>query len=120
MAQKLKAKGVTTFSVLAFACGTPQVPATEDAFDAFAKSVLGAGAGLGETSRLRRLLFEASTLSVAQVKAQLARDTLDTIRKFPLAEKAERLRLQKARLPGILFEGEHLFCLKENICHRTA
>ena len=64
--------------------------------------------GGSSSSRLRRLLFEASTLSVAQVKAQLAGDTPDTIRKLPLAEKAERLRLQKARLPGILFEGEHL------------
>ena len=78
------------------------------AFDTFAKNVLGAAAGLGETSKLRRLLFAASTLSVAQVKAQLAGDTPDTIRKLPLAEKAERLRLQKLRLPGILFEGEHL------------
>ncbi|CAE7270705.1 dnajb6-b [Symbiodinium sp. CCMP2592] len=53
------------------------------------------------------LIFEASTLVVAQLRAQATADDSDLAgRKLPHVEKQARLTSQKARLPGLLIEGE--------------
>ena len=61
---------------------------------------------MGDASKLRRLLFEASTFVVAQLKAQVTTDGSDFIKKLPLAEKIARAEDQKERLRGLIIEEE--------------
>ena len=62
---------------------------------------------MGQIANIRMLIFEASTLVVAQLRAQATADDTDlTGRKLPHVEKQARLAAQKARLPGLLIEGE--------------
>ena len=58
-------------------------------------------------SRIRRLHFEASTLVVAHLKAQVTPDQgIEAVKKIPAAEKQARLVAQQARLTGLQIVGE--------------
>ncbi|CAE7415247.1 unnamed protein product [Symbiodinium sp. CCMP2592] len=96
--ENLRAKGIESFSSLAFACGTPQTPPTETEFASFAENVCGPS--------LRRLHFEAITLVVAQLKQQAIADPAEAVKKLPLAEKQARIEDQRRRLHGLLLEDE--------------
>ena len=104
----LKGSNILTFAGLAFACGTPQNPPSDENFKDFATSLFGAEPSIGEISILRRIHFEASTLMVAHVKSQVSQDASgsDAVRKIPAPEKQQRLQDQKARLGGFTIEGE--------------
>ena len=65
--------GIETFSALAFSVGTPQAPASDEAFRACADTTLPAHYGNAAYSGLRRLHFEATTLVVAQLKSSCYR-----------------------------------------------
>ncbi len=106
--RSLKGAGRTTFAGLAFACGAPQNPPSDETFRDFANALFAAEPSIGEMASLRRIQFEASTLMVAHVKSQVNQDAAgsDAIRKIPAAEKQQRLRDQKARLGGVSAEGE--------------
>lgn len=98
--------GIETFSALAFSVGTPQAPASDDAFRAFADTILPAGYGNAAYSGLRRLHFEATTLVVAQLKARVTGEGEEGKHKLPVVEKQARLADQKARLTGVEIRGE--------------
>ena len=100
------AGGIETFSNLAFAVGTPQAPASDDAFRTFADTVLPAGYGMAAYSGLRQLHFEATTLVVAQLKAEVTGDTEEGKHKLPVIEKQARLADQRTRLVGVEIKGE--------------
>ena len=108
VANALKGANIKTFAGLAFACGTPQNPPSDESFKDFATSLFGAEPSIGEISILRRIHFEASTLMVAHVKSQVSQDASgsDAVRKIPAPEKQQRLQDQKARLGGFTIEGE--------------
>ncbi|CAE7394128.1 unnamed protein product, partial [Symbiodinium sp. CCMP2456] len=106
--QRLAGKDIRTFSDLAFACGTPQSPPSQDDFRNFSDEILGVGASLGDTAKLTRLHFEASTYVIAQLKQQVVGDTTDEPKRLPLAEKEARYRDLKLRLPGLIIQGELL------------
>ena len=103
----LKGSSITTFAGLAFACGTPQNPPSDETFREFANTLFASEPSIGEMASLRRSQFEASTLMAAHVKSQVNQDAAgsDAVRKIPAAEK-QRLRDQKARLGGVCIEGE--------------
>ena len=105
----LNAQNISMFSGLAFAMGTPQSAPTDQQFDNLARTVYGAGATLGQTSLLRRLHFEATTLMIASVKQRVdseAADKVDSVKRIPIAEKRHRLVQQSNRLAGISINGE--------------
>ena len=105
----LNAQNISNFSSLAFAMGTPQSAPTDQQFDNLARTVYGAGATLGQTSLLRRLHFEATTLMIASVKQRVdseAADKVDSVKRIPIAEKRHRLTQQSNRLAGININGE--------------
>ncbi|CAE7679191.1 unnamed protein product [Symbiodinium sp. CCMP2592] len=104
--ENLRAKGIESFSSLAFACGTPQTPPTETEFTSFAENVCGPAVALGTAAQLRRLHFEAITLVVAQLKQQAIADPAEAVKKLPLAEKQARIEDQRRRLHGLLLEDE--------------
>ena len=59
-------------SSLAFACGTPQSPPTEEQFKEFATGINGGtDMTFGELAALRRLHFEASAIVMAELSLGL-------------------------------------------------
>ena len=100
------AGGIRTFSSLAFASGTPQNPPSDEAFRAFADTILPMGYNMASYSAFRRLHFESSTLVVAQLKARVTGEQDEGKQKLPIVEKQARLADQKRRLQGIDIEGE--------------
>jgi len=89
----LAAQNISTFSGMAFSLGTPQTPPTDQQFNTLAQAVFGAGVTLGQTSMLRRLHFESTTLMIASVKQRVdseAADKADVVKRIPIAEKRYR------------------------------
>ena len=105
----LRNQGVTCFSLLAFAVGSPQVPPTEAELTAFAQTVYGVGPTIGQLANLKRLYFEATTLVIASLKQSVANETSEqqvTLKKLPVAEKRARAETQATRLTGLNMTGE--------------
>ena len=105
----LTAQNINTFSAMAFALGTPQTPPTDQQFDTLAQTIFGGGFTLGQTSMLRRLHFESTTLMIASVKQRVdgeSSDRPDSVKRIPVAEKRYRLEQQEQRLAGIAISGE--------------
>ena len=72
----------------------------------FGERVAGAGISMGESAKLRRLHFEASTYAIAQLRTAVSSDSSDGSRKLPLAEKFARLEEQRKRLAGLEISDE--------------
>ena len=105
----LRNQGVTCFSLLAFAVGSPQVPPTEAELAAFAQTVNGAAPTIGQLANLQRLYFEATTLVIASLEQSVANETSDqqvTLKKLPVAEKRARAENQAGCLAGLNMTGE--------------
>jgi len=108
LAEKLKAQGITAFSILAFSIGSPQNPVVESELSSFAEIVFQKKGALGDTALLRRLHFEACTLLIADMKLQTeCVDASEPARKLPFIEKQSRLEAQKKRINGLLHTPEH-------------
>ena len=108
-ATALGAQNITTFSAMAFTLGTPQTPPTDQQVDNLGRLVFGAGVTLGQTSMLRRLHFESTTLMIASVKQRVDGETAekpDAVKRIPVAEKRYRMEQQQTRLAGIAITGE--------------
>ena len=99
---------LTSFMRLAFAIGTPQTPASEEAFKDFATEVNGGNEpSITLMSLLRRLHFEAVTMVVAHLKTNVSVDAgAEGGRKLPPVEKVARLNDQQERLKGLSIRGE--------------
>ena len=98
--------GVNSLSKLAFAVTTPGVTPSEDAL----KGLLDddpTRVNLGGLSAIRRLMFDAQTLSIALVK-QTVEGTDGTMKaELAPAERAQRIADQKTRLGGVSFQGPY-------------
>ena len=98
--------GYSTLGRLAFGVGQPGMPVPELEFTRFATNVLGAMATMQDVSSLRRLLFEAQTLVMAQPREQVSNPEMQMTRKLPPVEREAKLRQLRARLPGVLLEHQ--------------
>ena len=101
----LVAQGITTFSTLSYAIGTPNKPPTDENYDQLAAKVFGAPT-IAQGSLLRRIHFEACTFVMQQLKSQVAGDSSDGVRRLPFAEKQARFQTVKQKLSGFVIEGE--------------
>ena len=104
----LEKLGVSDFSTLAFALGTPQKAPSDDQFTELAGRVFSAPT-LGQMALLRKLHFEATTLMVASINEQVKSDSADPAgltKRLPAAEKQSRLEAQSKRLAGLKIAGE--------------
>ena len=118
---KLLSQHVKTFSDLAFACGTPQAPPSEEDFNQFCDKILGPGSSVGDAAKLRRLHFESSAYVTASLKAQVMGETSETPKKPPVAEKTARIANQRQRLKGLVFqeELEPAYCLIDAVARQV-
>ena len=103
----LKTNGVNSFGSLAFVTAyRPGQPDESPFVDALAK-VLGRDATNPELIILRRMFFEACTLSVSEFKQRAERDDTTEPVRMPIAERQARLESQKRRLVGLHFSPEN-------------
>ena len=106
---------LTTFMRMAFAIGTPQMPASEESFKTFATDLNGGiEPSITMMSLLRRLHFEAVTMVVAHLKTNVTTDAgVEGSRKLPPVEKVARLQEQQAPLEGPYNQGRNaaILCL---------
>ena len=73
LADLLAAQNINSFSELAFSCGTPNRPPSDDEFTALSDSVLRERALAGQVGLLRSLHFEAATLVLSHLKTAVSR-----------------------------------------------
>ena len=104
--QAMIAAGYSTLGRLAFGVGQPGTPVADADFNRFATNVLGAMSTMHEISALRRLLFEAQTMIMAQLREQVSNPDMQTTRKLPPVEREAKMRQLRARLPGVLLEHQ--------------
>ena len=104
--QALKNAGVTTLGRLAFSCGQPGTPVTEqDVRNLMTASDPGGRITVGDLATMRRLIFEAQTAVVALARSQADPNADPTLRKMPPAERSSRIANQRVRLQGLSMEG---------------
>ena len=104
--QALKNAGVTTLGRLAFSCGQPGTPVTEqDVRNLMTASDPGGVISVGDLATMRRLVFEAQTAVVALARSQADPNADPTLRKMPPAERSSRIANQRVRLRGLSMEG---------------
>eukprot|EP00435_Cladocopium_sp_Y103_P057714 s379_g20.t1 len=102
----LATAGINSYATYAY-CSTYQPGQNDDAaLIQFLTDALGAAPNAAATSRFRRLFFEAHALSLEDLKSRADRSESSEARVIPLAEKMDRIRLQKARLVGISFTAQ--------------
>ena len=106
LADLLAAQNINSFSELAFSCGTPNRPPSDEEFKTLSDSVLGGGASAGQTGLLRRLHFEAATLVLSHLKTAVTNETSEGIKKLPFAEKQARYARVRTAISGFLIQGE--------------
>lgn len=102
----LNAAGYATLGRLAFGVGAPGAQLPDHDFQRFATNVLGAMASMQDISSVRRLLFEAQTMVMAQLRDIVTNPDSDLTRKIPPVEREAKMRQLKARLPGVVIEKQ--------------
>jgi hypothetical protein len=95
--------GWSTMANFAFASSyTPGQGDDKEFKDEVLAKVLGAGYDVSvESPRLRRLYFEAHTMSVADLRRRVEKTEDDAPARIPIEERAVRMTKLKARLVGV-------------------
>ena len=100
----LIAKGVTSMSVLAYTLTTPGVTPDEASLRGLMNSASPGDVTVQTLASIRRLVFESQTLAISQIKSIIEADAEKKIELAP-AERATRIKDQKARLAGYELSG---------------
>lgn len=103
---RMRAQNISTLGVLAFACCQPGETASEDSLKRLIQQAGGPEPTLGEVGSVRRLVFLAQTLAVAEVKASVEGTSDATKKELAPAERVERMANQKTTLVGLSLSGE--------------
>lgn len=112
--------GINSYGAYAYCCNFQPGQSDDTALTTFLTDVLGAEPRASEASKLRRLFFEAHALSLEDLKSRADRSESSEARVIPLAEKMDRIRLQKERLAGISFtpQSEPSHSLIDKVCQQ--
>ena len=93
--------GVNSLAKLAFAISTPGVSPTEVELRRLLNTAN--AVSIGSLSSIRRLMFDAQTLAIQQIKSQVDGDS--TKKELVPAERATRIEAQRVRLAGYDLTG---------------
>lgn len=91
----LSLAGFDTYGAYAYSFSQPGQKIEDSAFNEWVSASISANARLGEVASLKRLLFEAHTYVLADLRTRVV----------PEAERSKRLKTLRDQLPGILIEG---------------
>ena len=101
----MKAAGITTLGKLSYAVSLPGTQPTADEMESFTTALRpGASITLGDSSAIKQLIFEAQTMTVAELRAAM-QSSDEASRKLPASERSMRIEAQKRRLQGLPLEG---------------
>ncbi|CAE7654078.1 unnamed protein product [Symbiodinium sp. CCMP2592] len=101
----MQASGITTLGKLSYAASLPGTQPTADEMDNFTSTLRpGARVTLGDSSAIKQLIFEAQTMTVAELRATMQSGD-EVSRKLPASERSMRIEDQKQRLKGLPLEG---------------
>ncbi|CAE7304323.1 unnamed protein product [Symbiodinium sp. CCMP2592] len=101
----MQASGITTLGKLSYAVSLPGTQPTADEMDNFTATLRpGARVSLGDSSAIKQLIFEAQTMTVAELRATM-QSSDEVSRKLPASERSMRIEDQKQRLKGLPLEG---------------
>ncbi len=101
----LTGKGIGSLSKLAFAVTTPGMTPSEDSLRRLLNETSSDTVTLGDLSAIRRLMFDAQTLSVAMVKQAVESNDGQVKSELSPSERSHRVADQKTRPNGISFQG---------------
>ena len=103
----LVSKGITSLNRVAYALTPPGAAPSEQALRLLINADKPEDVTAGQLASIRRLVFEAQTLSVSQLKQQVeGADSKDSkVRELPADERRFRLAEQKQRLAGMELKG---------------
>lgn len=104
----LIAAELNTFSKLSYHFGNPTKDVTEEQLTELCQAIKPAAfvVTIGQKSILRRIVFEAQTLTINNLKSKSEPASDAAPAKLPLPERESRLTEQKARLTGLAIKGE--------------
>lgn len=101
----LKAEALATFAKLSFAITTPGVPASDAQVQTFLGTLRpGVAATIADQSAFKRVLFEAQTLMIHNLKSSIKGDDA-TIQRMAPPEREARLQKLRLELKGIDISG---------------
>ena len=114
---KFIAGGIRTVSQAAYAATPPGQTLTDEKVTALCNTLGENRPTLNQLTVVKRLLFEAQTMSLAHLKANIEQQPDSAVRKLPGAERAQRLELQAARLGGLEIRNdlEPAFCVYDSV-----
>ena len=102
--QALKTHHVDSLGKLSYAVSMPGSTATDTELTEFAQKVRpGTALSIGDAAALKRLVFEAQTLCIAELRASVSSGE-EPQRRLPAAERSLRIDEQKKRLKGLPLE----------------
>eukprot|EP00435_Cladocopium_sp_Y103_P035364 s4056_g9.t1 len=104
--QRLQRQGITSLSQLAFALTTPGTSPGDDALKGLISDEPDR-VNAGQLASIRRLTFDAQTLSAAQVKHILAGNEAAKKAELVPAERAQRIQNQRDKLAGMELSGPY-------------
>ena len=97
----LKGASVESLSKLSYSVTLPGTPATDSDIDGFAAKLRpGVALALGDAAALKRLVFEAQTLTIADLRSSIQPGE-EAQKKLPAAERSLRIENQRKRLVGL-------------------
>ena len=99
----LIANNITSLARLAFALGPPGTAPNDDQVRTLFTT--GVGPNIGTLASVKRLIFEAQTMFVAEMKAKVQKKD-DTQATLALAERDARIADQRKRLTGLRLRGD--------------
>ena len=100
----LKRIGLNTMAKLAHAVGRPGEPLPEATMTAWLAAQLPAST-VGDQAGVKRVLFEAQTLVVAELREQVSQPERIHSRPMPSAERDQRLTALRNKLVGLEIRG---------------
>ena len=116
----LEIAGINSYATYTY-CSTYQPGQNDDtALITFLTNTFGNAPSAASTTRFRRLFFEAHALSLEDLKSRADRSESSEARIIPLAEKMDRIRLQKQNLTGLSFtpRSEPSHSLIDRVCQQ--
>ena len=97
--------GFETLGQLAYCVGQPGQQLADDQWHTWVQTSIPA-ASAGEAASVRRLVFEAQTLTLADLKDQVTNPSASAARPLAEAERDKRMAALKAKVSGVIIEGD--------------
>ena len=102
----IRRHGFDTLGKIAFSHGQPGMQIEAEPFHRYAQNLLGGMMTLGDEAALKRLLFEAHTMVLSQLREAVSNPEASHTRKLPQVERSAKMADLKTRLVGVCIERQ--------------